>query len=106
MHFQRECDKNSFQDGFSTVNFFLQNTIGLEPFGASDVCDRGNESGIQRERMKREREKLYAATVPPNGKTVHLRLSVYFVNSFSLRPKPMIYVLISGLFRPIFQNAS
>lgn len=99
--------KIHFRVDLSTVTIFQQNTIGLEPFGASDVCDRGNEIGIQRERMKRERENLDAATVPPNGKTVHLCLSVYLVISFSLRPKPMIYVSRDYLFRPdIFRNAS
>lgn len=57
--------------------------------------------------MKRERENLDAATVPPNGKTVHLCLSVYLVISFSLRPKTIIYVGRGYLFRPdIFRNAS
>lgn len=99
--------KIHFRVDFSTVTIFQQNTIGLEPFGASNGRERGNEKGIQRERMKRERESLDAATVPPNGKTVHLCLSVFWVISFSLRPKTMIYVGRDYLFRPdIFCNIS
>lgn len=71
------------------------------------MCVSEGMSGIQREKMKRERENLDAATVPPNGKIVHLCLSVYLVISFSLRPKTMIYVGRDDLFRPdIFRNAS
>lgn len=99
--------KIHFRVDFSTVTIFQQNTIGLEPFGGSNVRERGNEKGIQRERTKRERDNLNAATVPPNGKIVNLCLSVFFVISFSLRPKTIIYVGRDHRFRPdVFCNIS
>lgn len=92
--FKGSVTKIHFRVDFSTVTIFQQNTIGLEPFSASDGFERENQRERQEERRrqrekeerKRERERERIYVLPHCPLTVRFclhPLSVYLTTVFA-----------------------